>query len=87
MFRVRDAVLSVPCNLVVTCWERPDLLALLRVMFACVFVTFPYGVFGQVLYLIVSIPDFCLLPYFVQNVGYLRQDEGDRIIRLSTVYR
>ena len=28
------------------------------------FVTFPYGILGQVWYLIVSIPDLCLLPYF-----------------------
>ena len=41
-----------------------DLLALLYVMFSCVFVTFPYGVLGQVWYLIVSIPDLCLLSYF-----------------------
>ena len=40
------------------------LLALLCVMFSCVFVTFSYGVLGQVWYLIVSIPDFCLLLYF-----------------------
>ena len=31
---------------------------------SCVFVTFPYGVLGQVWYLIVSIPDLCLLSYF-----------------------
>ena len=30
----------------------------------CVFVTFPCGVLGQVWYLIVSIPDLCLLSYF-----------------------
>ena len=32
--------------------------------FSCVLVTFPYGVLGQVWYLIVSIPDLFLLPYF-----------------------
>ena len=57
------AVLSVPCSLVVTCWERAYLLALLYVMFSCVFVTFPYGVLVQMWYLIVSIPDLCLLLY------------------------
>ena len=41
-----------------------DLLALLCVVYSCVFVTFPYGVPGQVWYLIVSIPDLCLLPFF-----------------------
>ena len=33
-------------------------------VFFC-FVTFPNGVLGQVWYLIVMIPDFCLRPYFV----------------------
>ena len=57
------AVLSVPCSLVITCWERADLLALLCVMFYCVFVTFLYCVSGQVWYLNASIPDLCLF-YF-----------------------
>ena len=56
-------VLSVPYSLVVTCWERADLLAFLWLMCSCVFVTFSYGVLGQVWYLIVSIPDLCHLPY------------------------
>ena len=35
------------------------------VMFNCVFfITFPCGILGQVWYLIVSIPDLCLLSYF-----------------------
>ena len=37
-------VLSVPYSLVVTCWERADLLALLYVMFSCLFDIFLYGV-------------------------------------------
>ena len=36
MFRVRHAFLSVHCSLVVTCWERASLLALLYVIFFCV---------------------------------------------------
>ena len=52
---------SVPCTLVITCWERVGLLALL--ILPCVVVTFPYGVLGQMWYLIVSIPDLCLLSY------------------------
>ena len=43
---VCHAVLSIPCNPVVTCWERANLLALLNVMFSFVFVTFPYGILG-----------------------------------------
>ena len=60
-------VLSVPCRLVITCCERADLLALLCVMFSCVFVTLPYGVPGQVWYLILSIPDLCLFSYFAKK--------------------
>ena len=60
------AVLSVPCSLVVTCWERADLLALLCVVFSCLCVTFPPGVSDQVWYLIVSIPDLCL-PLYLEH--------------------
>ena len=48
-------VLSVPCNLVITCWEKAGLLDLSCVVFSCV-LSLP----GQVLCLIVWIPDFCL---------------------------
>ena len=61
MFSVWHAFLSVHCSLVVICWERAGLLALLYVMFYCVFVTFPCCAVGQVWYLIVSIPDHCIL--------------------------
>ena len=37
---------SVHCCLVVTCWERADLLVLVM-MFNCVFVTFPCGILGR----------------------------------------
>ena len=40
------AFASIHCCLVVTCLERAGLLAL--VMFNCDFVTFPYGILGQV---------------------------------------
>ena len=53
--RVCHALLSDQCSPVVICWERANLL------FSCVFVTFPCGVLG----LIVSVPDLCLLTYFV----------------------
>ena len=46
-------VLSVPCSFVITCWKKGDHLALLCVVFSCVFVTFPYGILGQEWYLIV----------------------------------
>ena len=59
---VRHAFTPVHCCLVVTCWERADLLAL--VCGVCVFVTFPCGILGQVKYLIVSTPDLCRLSYF-----------------------
>ena len=60
---VSRAFASVHCCLVVTCWERADLLALVGdVNFICV--AFPCGILGQVLYLIVSFPDLCRLSYF-----------------------
>ena len=46
MFRVYNAFSPVHCSLVVTCWEKADLLALLYVMFYCVYVTFICGVLG-----------------------------------------
>ena len=39
--------------------------AFLFVMFSGLIVTFPCGVPGRLWYLIVSIPDICLLSYFV----------------------
>ena len=60
---VSHAFASVHCCLVVTCWERADLLALVGDAY-CSFVTFQYGILGQVWYLIVSFPDICLLSYF-----------------------
>ena len=52
-------VLSVSCSLMVTFWKRADRLALLYAIFSCIF-----DVLGQVRYMIVSIFDICLLPYF-----------------------
>ena len=65
--------MSVSCNLVVTCLEKADLLALLYMMFSCVFVTFSC-VLGQVWYLIVSIHDICLLSYFYTEAPFLDWD-------------
>ena len=56
-FCVCHAFASVHCCLVVTCWERADILALVCDV-NCVFVTFPCGILGQVWYVIVSFPDF-----------------------------
>ena len=47
-------------GLMVTCWERADLLALVGDVY-CIFVTFLCGILGQVWYLIVSFPDLCHL--------------------------
>ena len=50
--------------LVVTCWERADLLALVCVVYlgSC---HFHIGILGQVWCLIVSIPNRCPLSYFI----------------------
>ena len=57
---VSHAFASVHCCLVVSCWERADLLALVDDVY-CIFVTFPCVILGQVWYLIVSFPDLCLI--------------------------
>ena len=44
--------------------ERADLLALVCDVY-CDFVTFSFGILGQVRYWIVSIPDPCSLSYFL----------------------
>ena len=67
MIRVCHAFLSVHSRLVVNCWKRAKLLALLYKIF-CVFVTFPCDVLGQVWCLIASIPDLCLLTNFLMNM-------------------
>ena len=51
------AVLWSPVGKGLTSW-------LLFVVLNCVVVTFPFGILGQVWYLIVSIPDLCPLSYF-----------------------
>ena len=61
---VSHALASVHCSLVVTCWERADLLALVGDVY-CIFVTLPYCILGYVWYLIVLFPDLCRLSYFV----------------------
>ena len=53
---VCPAFASVHCCLVVTCWKRADLLALVCNVY-CVFVSFPCGIMGKVCYLVVSFPD------------------------------
>ena len=54
---------SVYMCLVVTCWERADLLALTCGV-QLVVCHFPIGILGQLWYLIVSITELCILTYF-----------------------
>ena len=61
MFCVCHAFLSVHCSLVVTGLVKANLLALLYVIFPCVFDTFQCRVMGQMWHLIESIPDLCLI--------------------------
>ena len=61
---VSHAFTYVHCCLVVTCWERTDLLALVGDVY-CNCVTFPCDILGQVWYLIVSFPDLCHPSYFL----------------------
>ena len=61
---VSHAFPSAHCCLVVTCWERADLLALAGDVY-CIFISFPCDIMGQVWYLVVSFPDLCRLSYFL----------------------
>ena len=63
---VSHAFSSVHCCLVVTCWERADLLALVGDA-DCICVTFPCAILYQVWYLTVDIsfPDLCFFLTFI----------------------
>ena len=58
------AFVSVQCCLVVTCWERADLLAVVGDVY-CIFATFSCGILGQLWYLI-SLSDLCRRFYFLK---------------------
>ena len=55
VYCVSHAFAAVHCFLVVTCWERADLLALV----GDVYVFLLLGILGKVWCLIVSFPDLC----------------------------
>ena len=55
---------SITCNLVMTCWERADLLALLCVVFSCVLSC------SHMWHLITLIPDLCR-PLFFKPLKYV----------------
>ena len=67
---ISHAFASVHCCLMVTCWERGDLVAPVGDVY-CDFVTFPCGILGQTWYLILSLPDLCRHSEFV--VSYKRK--------------
>ena len=75
------AFASFQCGLVVTYWERADLLALAGDV-NCIFVTFPCGILGQVLYLFVSFPDLCRLSYFWNHLRLDFMAGGHITVRL-----
>ena len=60
---VSHAFASVHCCLVVTCWGKADLLALVGDVY-CISVTFLCGNLGHLWYVIVSFLDLCHLSYF-----------------------
>ena len=64
LYCVCHAFASADYCLVVACWERADLLSLVLVL-NCVFVTFLFGILGQVWYSIVLITDLCRLSNFL----------------------
>ena len=62
VFCLCHTAMSVSFSLDDNCWEKAEVLALLYVMFSCVFVTFPYTVLSQVWYMIVS---FLIFSFFL----------------------
>ena len=71
-----SCLLLQPC---VTCWERAGLLALLYVMFYCVFVTYPCDVLvlhKLLLFVIVLFPD--RTRYFEPETGNATKVSGSR---------
>ena len=67
-------------------WERADLFAYMCVVFSCIFVTFPYGIRGQVWYLIqiVLTPDLYLPITF--SIGELGQIKKILVFRVTRPY-
>ena len=63
LYCVCHAFASAHCCLVVTCWERADLLAFMCCVKLCGYY-FPIWYPGQVWYLIVLISELCPLSYF-----------------------
>ena len=76
MSLVCHAFVFVHCYLVVTWRERADLLALVCDIY-CNFVTFPFGILGQVWYLFASIPDPYCLFYFKPWPRLLRRFKSE----------
>ena len=64
MFQVCLVCSLQPCNQ--SCWGKTDHLVLLCVMFSCVFVNFPYGVSGQMWYLMYQFLIFAF--FFTLNI-------------------
>ena len=64
MFCVCHAFASVHCCIVITCWERANLLAIVGDVKSC-FCRFPIWYPGSCVVLIVSISDLCRLSTFI----------------------
>ena len=64
---VSQSFASVYCCLVVTCWERADLLALVGDVY-CIFVTFTCGILGQVWYRFLIFAIFLTFKVIVERI-------------------
>ena len=67
---VCHAFASVRCCLVITCWEKADLLALVRDVWLC-FCQFPMWYPGSGVVLDCIDPDLCRLSYFENSMVIL----------------
>ena len=79
-------VFVVTCSLLIACWKRADLLALLCGVFSCVLSLSHNGVSDQMWYLIVSIPGFCLPLYFetvVTKIIVMKKSKSNSYLNMS----
>ena len=76
--RLLFAALWSPAGKELTSW-------LSCVVLNCMVVTFPFGILGQVWYLIVSIPDLCPLSYCTQYYIYWLFCSSDSVIGCTQI--
>ena len=85
------AALSAPCSLVISCWERLDVLCLLVVVFSCVFVTFLYGLYRLLIFAFLSsvVSSKCMIMIIMsphpEDGGYIVYGADPVVVRVRAL--